>query len=178
MVSELISNSCFMHHPTSPFPLSSHSVFSKRVTLFRFVVQFKCSGFYIASISDILGSVSFSVWLISLGIVVPKSTHHAATSLMTLISWLSYIPLYMRTPTSLSIFLFPGYLRCNEVGVLVNRAALNFGVPVSCWFLVFPIYTPMSGSALCTLSCVFRCFRTHRTLLQSGCWQFTSRPSA
>ena len=24
----------------------------------------------------------------------------------------------------------------------------------------------------------FRCFRTHRTLLPSGCWQFTSRPSA
>ena len=37
----------------------------------------------------------------------PKSTHRAATSLMTLISWLSDIPLYMRTTTSLSIFLFP-----------------------------------------------------------------------
>ena len=52
-------------------------------------------------------------------------------------------------------FCFLGYLRCNEVGVLVHRAALNFGVPVSCWFLVFPIYTPMSGSALCSPSCVF-----------------------
>ena len=32
----------------------------------------------------------------------------------------------------LTLSLFLGYLRCNEVGVLVNRAALNFGVPVSC----------------------------------------------
>ena len=37
--------------------------------------------------------------------------------------------------------------------VLENRAALKFGVPVSCWFLVFPSYTAMSGSALCSLSC-------------------------
>ena len=39
-----------MHHPTSPFPFSSHSVFPKRVTLFCFVIQFKCSGFYIPSL--------------------------------------------------------------------------------------------------------------------------------
>ena len=36
------------------FPFSSHSVFSKRVTLFCFLIQFKCSGFYIPSLSDIL----------------------------------------------------------------------------------------------------------------------------
>ena len=35
------------------------------------------------------------------------SQHRPATSLMMLISWLSDIPLYMRTTTSLSIFLFP-----------------------------------------------------------------------
>ena len=39
--------------------------------------------------------------------------------------------------------------------VLVHIAALNFAVPVACWFLVFPISTPMSGSALCSLSWVF-----------------------
>ena len=53
-VSELIWNPCFMHHPTSPFPFSSHSVFSKPVTVFCFAIQFKCSGFCIPSISDIL----------------------------------------------------------------------------------------------------------------------------
>ena len=45
------------------------------------------------------------------------------------------------------------------MGVLVNRAALNFGVPMSCWFLVFPIHTAMSGSALCSPSCVFYMFQ-------------------
>ena len=39
---------------SSSFPFSSHSVFSKHLTLFCFAIQFKCSSFYIPSISDIL----------------------------------------------------------------------------------------------------------------------------
>ena len=50
---------------------------------------------------------------------------------------------------------------------LITRAALSFGLLVSFWFLVFLIYTPMSGSAPFCLAVFFRCFRKHHTLLQS-----------
>ena len=81
------------------------------MTLLSFVIQFMCSDFYIPSISDILCYVSFSVYLISLRVIVPKGTHDAATRLRTWISWLSDIPLYVSTTTSLSILLFPGVLQ-------------------------------------------------------------------
>ena len=55
-------------------------------------------------------------------------------------------------------FSFLGYLWCNEVGVLVNSAALNFGVPVSCWFLVFLFYESTTSFYVCV-------FSTHRILV-------------
>ena len=75
-------------------------------------------------------------------------------------------------------FSFLGYLTCTEVEILVNRAALNFGVLVSCRCLVFPSNMPLSGSALCSVALFFRCFWKHHTLLQSGRWRLTFRPSA
>ena len=97
---------------------------------------------------------------------------------MTLISWLSDIPLYISTTTFYPFSSFLAYLRCIRVEVLVNRAALKFGVPMSCRFLCFRIYTPMSVCAVWSVSLFVRCFRKHHTLLQSGHWQFTSHPSA
>ena len=171
-------NSGFMHHPNSPVPLNRHKLFSKCETLFCLVIQIMCSHVYIPSISDMLWQVPFSVGLLSLRIIVRKSTHYAAMDMMTLISWLSYISLYVSATTSLTIFLFRGYLSCTVVEVFVNTAVLNFGLAVSCWFLVFPSYRTMRRSALGSVALFFRCFRKHHTLLQSGCWQFTSHPSA
>ena len=61
--------------------------------------------------------------------------------------------------------------------VLVNRAALNFGVPVSCWFSDFPLYTPMSGRALCSLAVFFRCFRKHHTRVTIGICHSAHQPN-
>ena len=67
---------------------------------------------------------------------------------------------------------------CTRVEVLLNRAALNFEMPVSCRFLVFPGYTPMSVSALSSVAHFFKCFSKHNTLLESGHSQFTFPLSA
>ena len=70
------------------------------------------------------------------------------------------------------------YLRYTQVEVLINRVALKLGVPVSCRFLFFRIYTLLSVCAVWSVALFVRCFRKHHTLLQSGHRQFTSRPSS
>ena len=114
----------------------------------------------------------------SLRMIVRNSFRVVATGLMSLISWLSNIPLYISTTSSLFIFSFQGHLGCIQVEALLNREEVNIGVPVSCQFLFFPRYTPMSGSALSSVAHFFRCFSKHSTLLHNGRWQFTFPLSA
>lgn len=82
----------------------------------------------------------------SLRLIVHNSSGVVATGLISLISGLSNIPLYMSTTSLLSIFSFQGHLGYIQV------EAVNVGVPVSCRFLFFPRYTPMSASALCSVA--------------------------
>ena len=70
------------------------------------------------------------------------------------------------------------YLTCTGVKVLINSVALKLGVPVSCRFLFFRIYTPLRVCALWSVAVFVRCFRKHHTFLQSCHRQFTSRPSS
>ena len=93
---------------------------------------------------------------------------------MTLISWLGDIPLYISTTTFYPLFSFLAYLWYTRVKVLVNRAALKFGVPLSCRFLCFRIYKSLRESAGCCVAQFGGCFRKHHTLFQSSCWPFTS----
>ena len=74
--------------------------------------------------------VSFSVLRSSRRITIPASTHYAATGLMTQISLLSDIALYVRATTSLSIFCFLGYLPDTVDELLVNTAVSNIGMAV------------------------------------------------
>ena len=99
----------------------------------------------------------------SLSMIVSSSIRVAATLLISFISWLSNIPLYIITTSSLSMFSIQGHLDCSKIQALVNKAALNFLVPVCCRFMVFPRYTPRSGNAVCSVA-VF--FRKRHTLLQ------------
>ena len=52
-----------------------------------------------------------------------------------------------------------GYLGCVHVLAIVNSAAVNIGVHVSFWFMVFSRHMPRSGIAESCSSCIFSVLR-------------------
>ena len=84
---------------------------------------------------------SFSFWPISLSMIIFRAIHVAADGIISFFLWLSRIPLYVCTTSSLSIHLLM------EIGI-VNSVAVNTGVHISFWIVVLSRYIPRSGTAI------------------------------
>ena len=160
-----------VHHTPTPTPrrftpLMSIRLFSTSVSQFlpcKSVHLYHFSRFHIYvliygicfSLSDLLHSVWQSL---------DPSTSQQMMQFRSFL-WLSNIPLYICTTSSLSICLSMCQWTFRLLLCLVNSAAVNIGVHVSFWIKVFSSYMPRSGITGSYGNSIFRFLRNPRCLL-------------
>ena len=132
---ELVLLDLFISFTQLPFSLlATISLFSVSMSLLLFYL-FVYFVLLIAHVCEIIWYLSFSVWFISLSIIPSRSIHVVANG-KTSFLWLSNIPLNMYHHFLIHSST-DGHLGHFHNLATVNNAAMNIGVHMFFWIIVF-----------------------------------------
>ena len=115
---------------------------------------------------------------ICLCLIVSRVNHVAANSTFHSFLWLSNISLYTYIPHLLCLFLCWWTFRLIPCPDYVNSAAINIGVHVSFWIMVFTGYVPISRIADSHRSFISSFLRNPHTVIQGLPWWLSGKESA
>ena len=136
---------------------------------FCFVNKIVYTNFFRFQICVNIWYLFFSFWLTSLCMTVSRSIH--------VYKWPNFVPFYgcviVHCIYMYHIFFIhssvDGHLRCFHVLAIVNSTAVNTGVHVSFWIMVFSGYMPSCGIAGLYGNSIFSFLRKLLTVLHSVC---------
>ena len=150
--------------PSTTFLPIDTCYFSIFVSVYLFCyIKLPVLFFQISHVNDDIHYVPFSVWHISLSIILSRSVHMVGNGGISSFSWLSII--------TLCVLSIHGHSGCFHILAITCNSAMNIGVHVCLWISVYVFfkYIPKNGTAGIYGNSIFSLLRKFYNVFHSEC---------